>query len=212
MTVAKIIPFRAPDDIRQRILHALSTLVARMGPSNLSLASIAAEAGLDEALVKRTFGGFGQLLDAFAQSDAFWPPLGELAGGDIEALRGRPVGEVLTLFFRNYLRGVMDRPWTLAVMEAESRSEKNLLTLALLYIRERRALEFFEATLDGELPDGLDLSAVVLLMAMAVSFLGIRSRSDRTLGGIDVHSSVGMQRIESTIEYLLQRSIDQGSA
>lgn len=207
MPTAKIIPFRDPRETHGRILSALGTLVARVGPGRVSSASIAAEAGVDEALIKRIFGGFGQLLDEFANSEAFWPPLEELAGGDPAALRGLPAGEVLSVFFRNYLRGIMDRPWTLAVMEAESRNERTLLTHALSYIRERRALEFFEAALEGDPPEGTDLSAIILLMALAVNFLGIRSRSDRTMGGVDVHSELGQQRLEQTIDLMLRGAL-----
>ncbi len=207
MPTAKILPFRDSGDARERILRAVGSLVARVGPGRLSSAGIATEAGVDEALIKRIFGGFGQLLDAYAATDAFWPPLDELAGGPPEALRGRPAGEVLSVFFRNYLRGIMDRPWTLAVMEAESRNERTLLTHALAYIRERRALEFFEAALEGEAPEGADLSAVILLLAMAVNFVGIRSRTDRTMGGVDVTSPLGLDRLDKAIDLLLRRAL-----
>lgn len=210
MPMAKILPFRDPGEVRGRILRAVGTLVARVGPGRMSSASIAVEAGVDEALIKRVFGGFGQLLDDFANSEAFWPPLDELAGGDPAALRGSPAGEVLSVFFRNYLRGIMDRPWTLAVMEAESRNERTLLTHALSYIRERRALEFFEAALEGDPPEGTDLSAIILLMAMAVNFLGIRSRTDRTMGGVDLHTERGQERLERTIDLLLRGALGAG--
>lgn len=208
MAPAKILPFRDPGSIRDRLLDAVGSLTARVGPMSLSSAAIAMEAGVEEAHIKRLFGGFGQMLDAFAHTRAFWPSVEELAGGEVEALRELPVGEVLSLFFRNYLRGVVERPWTLAVMASESRNEKTLLTHALVYIRERRALEFFEEAIEGELPEGLDLSAIILLMALAVSFLGIRSQSEVSIGGIDIESSDGWSRIERAIEFLLVRAID----
>lgn len=212
MAAAKILQFRDPGSARERILEALGEVLVRVGPERLSSANIAAEAGVDEALIKRYFGGFGQLLDAFANSPTFWPDLEELAGGPPEELRAKPLGEVLSTFFRNYLRAVMDRPWTLAVMEAESRNERNLLTHALAYVRERRALEFFEATLEGEMPEHIDLSAIILLMSLSIGFLGIRSRSERSLGGIDLRSMSGWERLERAIEFLLVRSVDDATS
>ncbi|WP_035251123.1 hypothetical protein [Desulfocurvus vexinensis] len=205
---ARIIPLRDGHDTRQRILDALATLLALAGPSRVTSAAVAARAGVDEALVRRIFGGLARLQDTFARSDAFWPDVDELAGGSVLALRGQPLGAVLAQFFRAYLRAMMARPWTLAVMEAEARGEHCLLTHALAYVRERRALEFFEAALDGDPPPGLDLSAVILLMAMAVSAIGIRSRSEHSLGGIALDSPAGWARIERSIEFLLAGAID----
>jgi len=205
---ARIIPLRDARDTRQRLLDALATQLAQDGPLRVTSAAVAARAGLDEALLRRAFGSLARLQDAFARSEAFWPGVDELAGGRARELRGKPLGEVLAQFFRAYLRAMMARPWTLAVLEAEARGEVCLLTQALVYVRERRALEFFEAALDGDPPPGLDLSAVILLMAMAVSFVGIRSRSENSLGGIALDCSAGWARIERAIEFLLVGAID----
>lgn len=201
-----VIPFTEPEALRARILDATQAVVARRGPCRVTAAAVAAEAGVDEALITRAFGGLAHLLDAFALSDRFWPSVRELADGDAGALRGRPLGEQLAIFFRNYLRGLRSRPWTLAVMAEEGRDEC-LLTHALAYVRERRALEFFEEVISQEPPEGVDLSAVVLLMALAVSQVGGLSRRMLSVGGVDLESDEGWERIESTILRLLTSSL-----
>jgi AcrR family transcriptional regulator len=209
---ARILPLHEMHDVRERILGALADLLALGGPARVTSAAVAARAGLDEALIRRTFGGLARLQDAFAHSKRFWPGLGELAGGDAATLRGRPLGEVLSRFFRGYLRAILARPWTLAVMEAEARGEYCQLTHALGYVRERRALEFFEAALEGDPPSELDLSAVILLMAMAIGSVGIRSLHDRSLGGIALDSPAGWERIEAALDLLLVGALDGASA
>lgn len=201
-----VIPFTEPEEVRTRILDAAQTVVAKRGPCKVTAAAVAAEAGVDEALITRLFGGLAHLLDAFALSDRFWPSVDELADGDVDALRQRPLGEQLATFFRNYLRGLRTRPWTLAVMAEEGR-EECLLTHALVYVRERRALEFFEEIVSEEPPEGVDLSAVVLIMAVAVSQVGILSRRLLSVGGVDLESDEGWQRIESTLLRLLTRAM-----
>ena len=204
-----VIPFSEPEELRARILDATQAVVARRGPYRITAAAVAAEAGVDEALITRVFGGLTHLLDAFALSDRFWPSVCELADGDARALRKRPLGEQLATFFRNYLRGLRSRPWTLAVMAEEGR-EECLLTHALAYVRERRALEFFEEVISQEPPEGVDLSAVVLLMALAVSQVGILSRRMLSVGGVDLESDEGWERIESTILRLLTATLAAG--
>lgn len=204
-----IIPFTEPEVIRNRILDATQAVVARRGPCAVTAAAVAAEAGVDEALITRVFGGLAHLLDVFALSDRFWPSVAELADGDPEALREKTLGEQMAMFFRNYLRGLRARPWTLAVMAEEGR-EECLLTHALVYVRERRALEFFEEIITEEPPEGVDLSAVVLLMAVAVSQVGILSRRLLSVGGVDLESDEGWERIESTILRLLTRALAEG--
>lgn len=197
-----IIPFSEPGDVRGRILDAAQAVVVRRGPCGVTAAAVAAEAGVDEALIKRTFGGLAHLLDDLALSDRFWPSVAELAGGDATALAGLPLGEQLSTFFRNYLRGLRARPWTLAVM-AEDGREDCLLTHALAYVRERRALEFFEEVINRDPPPDVDLSAVVLVMALAVSQAGVLSRRALSMGGVDLETDEGWRRIEDAIHVLL---------
>ena len=201
-----IIPFNEPGDIRNRILDAAQDIIARRGPCNVTAAAVAIEAGVDEALITRVFGGLAHLLDAFALSDRFWPSVSELAAGGVDGLGRQSLGEQLSIFFRNYLRGLRARPWTLAVLAEEGR-EECLLTHALVYVRERRALEFFEEVIREEPPPGVDLSVVVLLMALAVNQVGTLSRRMLSVGGVDLESDEGWARIESTIERLLVRAL-----
>jgi len=53
-------------------------------------------------------------------------------------------------------------------------------------------------------PDDVDLTALVLFMAGAVNFLAVRSRMHKTLGGVDLQSEEGWQRIEKTIDKLIE--------
>jgi AcrR family transcriptional regulator len=205
---ARIIPLREAYRVRERILEALADVLALGGPDRVTSAAVAARAGLDEALIRRTFGGLARLQTTFAQSEAFWPGVDELAGGDVYGLQGRSLGEVLSRFFRGYLRAMVARPWTLAVMAAEARGERGLLVGALAYVRERRALEFFEAALEGDPPPGLDLSAVILLMATAINAVGIRSLHERSLGGIALDSAAGWRRLEDALDLLLMGALD----
>lgn len=206
MTKRTVIPLSEPRELRERILDATGEVIARRGPARLSLAQIASQAEVEEALITRVFGGFTHLLDAFAMSDRFWPSVDELAGGDVQGLQQRSLGEQMSAFFKNYLRALRDRPWTLAVMAEEEQEDGGLLVHALVYTRERRALEFFEEVMGDDPPEEVDLPAIILLMALAVSRTGILSTRLKSIGGVDLHSDKGWERIEQTIDLLLTRA------
>jgi len=62
--------------------------------------------------------------------------------------------------------------------------------------------------LNGKIPEKIDLSAIVALLAGAVFFLSMYSRKTKTFGGIDLQSEKGWQRIELAIEQLVQGSFE----
>ncbi|BBD07335.1 TetR/AcrR family transcriptional regulator [Desulfovibrio ferrophilus] len=208
MPARTVISLTAPQELRDRILEATGEVISKRGPCKVTLSAIAIQAKVDEALITRLFGGLAHVLDDFAMSDRFWPPISELAGGDPQELSKRPLGDQMSVFFKNYLRALRRRPWTLAVMAEEGR-QVCLLTHALAYIRERRALEFFEEILGDDPPPDIDLPAVILLMALAVSRTGILSTRLKSIGGVDLESDAGWERIERTIELMLTRALSE---
>ncbi len=58
--------------------------------------------------------------------------------------------------------------------------------------------------MDEEPTEEVDLTALVLFIAGAVNFLAVRSRMHKTLGGVDLQSEEGWQRIEKTIDQLME--------
>ena len=51
---------------RRKIIDAVGTILAKHGLEKLGINAVAREAGVDKVLIYRYFGGFEQLLKAFA--------------------------------------------------------------------------------------------------------------------------------------------------
>ncbi|THB65488.1 MAG: TetR/AcrR family transcriptional regulator [Desulfovibrio sp.] len=204
----RIIPITENTDTRQRLIEAVGHVLIEEGFPGLDPDTIAARAGVDRKILFRLFKGLKGLLAAYGCTPEFWPTVEELTGGDVESLKAMPPAEQIATFFKSYLMALRKRPATLEVLAWEA-WETNELTRTLEYARERTALEFFELMQDDP-PQEIDLTALIILLAGAVSFFAIRSRTRKVLGGIDLESEAGWQRIDATIDALVTRTLGNG--
>lgn len=201
-TMAKVVPIRSREMTMEKLIRAVGKVIASVGFQNLGVNHVAREAGVDKKLIYRYFGGLHDLVAAYGQTVEFWPPAEELLGSDKEIIRRLPPHELMSLFFKRYLRAILIRPNTLEILAWEA-VERNELTRCLEEVRVKTALEFFEL-MESDPPEEVDLTALVLIMAGAVNFLAVRSRIHRSLGGVDLRSEQGWQRVEKVIDQLMQ--------
>ncbi|MFP5259714.1 MAG: TetR/AcrR family transcriptional regulator [Acidobacteriota bacterium] len=201
MTGVKVIPIGKPRTVRQRLLESLGDLLARQGFDGLSLDLVAKAAGLERAVVLRHFQDLDDMVTAFGQSAAFWPTLDELREDVAERFAAMPPRAQLAHYFKATIRGLLARPRTLDILAWELMS-RNRYTRLLEYPRVRAALEFFE-TVTGEVPETLDLTAVVAVLGGAVIFLTVRSRQSGVFGGLNLYDDTDRDRVDRVLDLLL---------
>jgi len=199
--VPKVIPIRNKKITKEKLIKAVGRVMADVGFQQLGVNMVAREAGVDKKLIYRYYSGLQGLVTEYAQTLDFWPSAEELVGEDKDRLKKMEPHELMGLFFKRYLRAILNRPHTLEILAWEA-IERNDLTKALEEVRVKTALEFFEL-MENEPPEEVDLTALVLFMAGAVNFLAVRSRKHKSLGGVDLQSEEGWGRIEKTIDQLL---------
>jgi len=200
--VPKIIPIRNKELTKEKLVKAVGKVMASVGFQQLGVNLVAREAGVDKKLIYRYYQGLQGLVAEYAQTLDFWPSAEELVGPDREAVRKMAPHSLMSLFFKRYLQAILTRPYTLEILAWEA-IERNELTKTLEEVRVKTALEFFEL-MEQDPPEEVDLTALVLLMAGAINFLAVRSRIHGTLGGVDLQSPQGWERIERTIDQLME--------
>lgn len=198
----KVIPIRNKEQTKQKLIQAVGKVLAEVGFQQLGVNLVAREAGVDKKLIYRYFKGLENLVAAYGDTIDFWPSAEELVGPDLATIRLMTPHELMSLFFKRYLRAILSRPYTLEILAWEA-LERNELTMALEEVRARTALEFFEI-MEEDPPDHVDLTALVIIMAGAMNFLAVRSRIHRTLGGVELQSEFGWKRIEKTVDQLME--------
>ncbi|MCF8039244.1 MAG: TetR/AcrR family transcriptional regulator [Desulfohalobiaceae bacterium] len=205
MPANKVIPIDTNDQIKYRLISAVGPILARVGFNRINEDLVARESGLKRINIFRFFGGLPGLVSAFGDSGHFWPSTRELLQETDQGFTDIFPEQQMASFFKSLLICLRRRPHTLDILAWET-LERNELSKRLEDIRVRTSLEYFE-NLHGEIPEEIDLSAVVALLAGAVFFLSVQSRNTRTFGGIDLQSEAGWRRIEQAIELLMRGSL-----
>ncbi|MFH1913100.1 MAG: TetR/AcrR family transcriptional regulator [Pseudomonadota bacterium] len=200
--VPKVVPIRDKAITRQRLIDAVGKELAEEGFRHLGVNQVAREAGVDKKLIYRYFGGLPGLIAAYGETVHFWPSADELLGEDRDTAGDMPPHRLMSLFFKRYARAILRRPQTLEILAWEG-VERNELTRPLEDVRARSALEFFEL-MGADPPEDVDVTALVIIMAGALNFLAVRSRFHSTLGGVDLQSEQGWERIEQTVDRIME--------
>jgi AcrR family transcriptional regulator len=200
--MARIIPITSPRSTREKLVEATGAVLARAGYRAITLQAVAEEAGVSYGIALRKYGGLRALVRELGGSAAFWPPASELLGDDAASLSALEPHEQMAAFFKRCLRALLDRPQTLDILAWEA-VERTELTKIMEDCRVHTALEFFEH-LSGEVPEEDDLSTVVLILAVAIQHLAVRSRNTKSMGGVDLTSETGWARVERAIDKLVE--------
>lgn len=201
----KVISINTKEQIKDRLITAVGPILARKGFNGINEDLVCKETNLKRINIFRFFGGLSGLVSAFGESRHFWPSTEELLQETADNFTDLSPEQQMAAFFKSLLICLRRRPQTLDILAWES-LERNELSKRLEDVRVRTALEYFE-NLHGEIPDDIDLSAVVALLAGAVFFLSVHSRNMKTFGGIDLQSEAGWRRIEQAIELLMHGSL-----
>ncbi|UJX40144.1 TetR/AcrR family transcriptional regulator [Desulfovibrio sp. JY] len=208
MSGVKIIPIGKPLTVRQRLLESLGDVLARQGFDGLTLEAVVKEVGLTRTVVLRHFQNLDDMVTALGQSPGFWPPVAELQDGVPGRFAAMPPQAQLAHFFKATIRGLLARPRTLDIMAWELLS-RNRYSRLLEYPRVRRSLEFFE-TVTGEVPESLDLTAVVAVLGGAAMFLTVRSRQSGVFGGLNLYDDGDRDRVDKVLDLLVAGILREG--
>ena len=180
---------------KRRLVDAVGAILARHGFTHLGVNAVAAQAGTDKALIYRYFGGFSQLLEAYAESAAFWPTTEEMAGGPLGELGALPLPTRVARVVHSYIGQLRSRPLTQEILAWEL-SERNEVTARLEEVRERRGLELM-MVLARDLSPAVDIAGVASILAGGVHYLLLRARRIRVFNGIDLRTDEGWARLEA---------------
>ena len=190
----------------QKILKAVGDLLARGGFRTFGINAVARKARVDKVLIYRYFGGMPDLLRAYAEAGTYWPTIEEVAGGDPERLRGKPLNETVATLLCNFARAIRRRPVTLEILAWES-IERNELAKVLEKVREDFSRNLSRLFVDGQDVTESQLAAVVSLLTAGINYLAVRSRKVGRYGDVNIRSEEGWKRLEAAILMICERCI-----
>ena len=194
---------RDRDRTTRQLIEAVGRVLARDGFERCGVNAVAREAGLDKVLIYRYFAGMPGLLNAYGESNTFWPSVDEILGANRSALT-LPLGERLEMILDALLEALRSRPETLAIMAWEL-VQRNPLTDMLAEVREKWgreliAISAFDADAQGQL--GEDGIALTNLVFAGIQYLLLRARTVADYGGLALNTDEGWQRIRRAIRLM----------
>lgn len=186
---------------KTKLIQAVGRVLEQDGFRGLGVNKIAKTAGVDKVLVYRYFGGLPDLITEYSKTVDFWPTVEELLGPSPEKLKKIPPDQIIARFFKSVVSALRKRPATLDVLAWEL-LERNEITKQFEAVRTRSILEYFDYF--ESIPDDDNLTPIIVLMAGAIIHLMVKYRIDSYIGGIDLETEQGWDRINAGIDLLLK--------
>ena len=186
----------------QRILDAVGTLLLEQGYPAVGINAIARQAGCDKVLIYRYFGGFNELLLAFAETTTLWWEVDEVISETAAECAEIALHDFLQTLLNRYVKALESRPLALEIMAWEMSAQNNL-TNTLARIRGERGMELVKRIRSYYQQPNIDIGGILGVFGAAINYLIIRTRKQS-----QQYKTEEWWRLQQTIAKLLQAYAD----
>ncbi len=186
----------------QRILNAVGSILLDQGYPAVGVNAIARQAGCDKVLIYRYFGGFDELLLAFAETTTLWWEVDEIITETAAECAEIALPDFLQRLLNRYVTALESRPLALEIMAWEM-SEQNNLTNTLARIRGERGMELVKQIRAFYHQPNIDIGGVLGVFGASINYLVIRTRKQSQQYKVEE-----WWRLQQTIGKLLQAYAD----
>ncbi len=182
----------------QRILDAVGQLLLEQGYPAVGVNAVARRAGCDKVLIYRYFGGFDELLLAFAETSELWWEVDEIMPESAAQCAAIALPDYLETLLGRYVKALEARPLALEIMAWEMSAQNNL-TGALARTRSERGMELVKRIRAYYRQPNIDIGGILGVFGAAINYLVIRTRKQS-----QQYKTEEWWRLQQTIEKLLQ--------
>ena len=186
----------------QRILDAVGTILLEQGYPAVGINAIARQAGCDKVLIYRYFGGFDELLLAFAETTTLWWEVDEIINETAAECAAIALPDYLQTLLNRYVTALESRPLALEIMAWEM-SAQNDLTNTLARIRGERGMELVKRIRTYYHQPNIDIGGILGVFGASINYLIIRTRKQS-----QQYKTEEWWRLQQTIGKLLQAYAD----
>jgi AcrR family transcriptional regulator len=186
----------------QRLLDALASILLEQGYPAAGINAIARRAGCDKVLIYRYFGGFDELLLAFAETTPLWWEVDEIITESAADCADIALHDYLERLLGRYVEALESRPLALEIMAWEM-SEQNNLTNHLARVRSERGMQLVKRIRAHYRQPNIDIGGILGVFGAAINYLVIRTRKQSKQ-----YRTEEWWRLQQTIARLLQSYAD----
>ncbi len=182
----------------QRILDAVGAILLEQGYPAIGVNAVARRAGCDKVLIYRYFGGFDELLLAFAETTTLWWEVDEIITESAQEIGAIALPDYLQTLLNRYVAALESRPLALEIMAWEM-SAQNPLIAALARLRSERGMELVRRIRASYDQPSIDIGGILGVFGAAINYLVIRTRKQS-----QQYKTEEWWRLQQTIGKLLQ--------
>ncbi len=182
----------------QRILDAVGAILLEQGYPAIGVNAVARRAGCDKVLIYRYFGGFDELLLAFAETTTLWWEVDEIITESAQEISAIALPKYLQTLLNRYVAALESRPLALEIMAWEM-SAQNPLIAALARLRSERGMELVRRIRASYDQPSIDIGGILGVFGAAINYLVIRTRKQS-----QQYKTEEWWRLQQTIGKLLQ--------
>ena len=186
----------------QRLLEAVGAILLEQGYPAVGINAIARRAGCDKVLIYRYFGGFDELLLAFAETTTLWWEVDEIISESAAECADITLPDFLQRLLNRYVEALEARPLTLEIMAWEMSAQNNL-TQALARTRSERGMELVKRIRLYYRQPNIDIGGILGVFGASINYLVIRTRKQSRQ-----YKTEEWWRLQQTIGKLLQAYAD----
>ncbi len=186
----------------QRIVNAVGSILLDQGYPAVGVNAIARQAGCDKVLIYRYFGGFDELLLAFAETTTLWWEVDEIITETAAECAEIALPDFLQRLLNRYVTALESRPLALEIMAWEMSAQNNL-TNTLARIRGERGMELVKRIRAFYHQPNIDIGGVLGVFGASINYLVIRTRKQSQQYKVEE-----WWRLQQTIGKLLQAYAD----
>jgi len=186
----------------QRLIDAVGRLLEDEGFAAVGINAIARRAGCDKVLIYRYFGGFDELLLAFAETTELWWEVDEIIQESAADCADIALPDYLQRLLDRYVKALEARPLALEIMAWEM-SEQNNLTQKLARLRSERGMQLVKRIRAYYHQPNIDIGGILGVFGAAINYLVIRTRKHSRQ-----YKTEEWWRLQQTIAKLLQAYAD----
>jgi len=172
MSTSKKTMTRSRLKTEQRLLDAVGSILLEQGFPAVGINAIARRAGCDKVLIYRYFGGFDELLLAFAETTILWWEVDEIITESAEECSSIPLPDYLQSLLNRYVQALESRPLALEIMAWEM-SAQNSLTQRLARTRGERGMELVKRIRAYYRQPNIDIGGILGVFGAAINYLVI---------------------------------------
>jgi AcrR family transcriptional regulator len=186
----------------QRIIDAVGTILLEQGYPAVGINAIARQAGCDKVLIYRYFGGFDELLLAFAETTTLWWEVDEIINETAAECADIALPDYLQTLLNRYVTALESRPLALEIMAWEMSAQNNL-TKVLARVRSERGMELVKRIRIFYQQPNIDIGGILGVFGASINYLIIRTRKQS-----QQYKTEEWWRLQQTIGKLLQAYAD----